>query len=144
LLSKNSTRHRAQFDIRETRARSAISNGSALLTGLDHRSAPARRFRDVINSLASDLGGADVLSEAQIHLVRSAAGLIVLRERLDLRALNDERIDVSEYCRISNSLRRLLATLGLQRTAKDVTPTLDQYLRSKGHTINHEDDAEVD
>jgi hypothetical protein len=131
LLSGNSTRHRAQFDIRETRARSAISNGSALLTGLDHRSAPARRFRDVINSLASDLGGADVLSEAQLQLVRSAAGLIVLRERLDLRALNDERVDTSEYARITNSLRRVLATLGLQRVPRDVTPSLSDYLKRK-------------
>jgi hypothetical protein len=84
------------------------------------------------------------LSEAQLQLVRSAAGLIILRERLDLRALNDERVDVAEYCRISNSLRRVLATIGLQRTAKDVTPTLSEYLRSRGHTINHEDDAEDD
>lgn len=140
-MSRNSTRHRAQFEIRETRARSAISNGSALLTGLDHRSASARRFRDVINSLASDLGGADALSEAQLQLVRSAAGLIVLRERLDLRALNDEAISVAEYARITNSLRRVLATLGLQRVPRDVTPDLQTYIAAKRAKTT---DAEVD
>jgi len=129
---------RDRFEIKDTKARSAIANGSRLLVGLDHRSAPARRYRDLISSIAADLGGYDSLTEAQIQLVRSAAGLVVLRERLDGKALNDERVDVAEYCRISNSLRRVLQTIGLQRVLRNVTPTVEEYLKhGNGHTIEH-------
>lgn len=137
-----SMRDRNRFEIKDTKARSAIANGSRLLTDLDHRSAPARRYRDLISAIASDLGGYDSLSEAQIQLVRSAAGLVVLRERLDLKALHDEKVDTSEYCRISNSLRRVLSTIGLKRVSRDVTPDLRTYLRTRGgQTIEAEDDA---
>jgi hypothetical protein len=108
---------------------------------LDLRSAAARRYRDCVHAIAADLGGYDQLSEAQVQLVRSAAGLVVLRERLDAKALEDERIDVAEYCRISNSLRRVLSTIGLKRVPRDVTPDLQTYLASKrAKTI----EAEVD
>jgi len=131
-------RDRRRFEIRDTKARSAIANGTRLLVNLDHRSAPARRYRDLISAVSADLGGYDRLTEAQIQLVRSAAGLVVLRERLDQKSLNDERIDVAEYCRISNSLRRVLQTIGLQRAARNVTPTVEDYLKhGNGHTIEH-------
>ncbi len=71
------------------------------------------------------------LTEAQLQLVRSAAGLTVLREALDAKALNGERIDVAEYCRISNSLRRLLSTIGLQRIPKDITPSASEYVAQR-------------
>jgi hypothetical protein len=35
------------------------------------------------------------------------------------------------YSRTTNTLRRLLETLGIERRPKDVTPTLDQYLRGR-------------
>jgi hypothetical protein len=45
--------------------RSRISNGAALFVETDHRTAWARRFRDVLGDIVSDLGGADLLSEGQ-------------------------------------------------------------------------------
>ena len=35
------------------------------------------------------------------------------------------------YQRTANSARRLLEAVGLKRQPRDVTPTLDEYLRSK-------------
>jgi hypothetical protein len=35
------------------------------------------------------------------------------------------------YQRAANSLRRLLESVGLERGARDVTPTLEQYLARK-------------
>ena len=44
--------------------------------------------------------------------------------------------------RTANTLRRLLEAVGLHRLPKDVTPTLDQYLK---HKIENEvEDEEVE
>jgi hypothetical protein len=113
---------RRRFDITRSAQRSAIANGSRLLDGLDARSAPARRYRDLANAIAQDIGGLDVLTQAQLQLARSASGLVVLREALDAKLLRGEPVDVAAYCRISNSLRRLLSTIGLKRVPTDITP----------------------
>jgi len=113
---------RRRFDIGPATVRSAIANGSRLLDGIDARSAPARRYRDITSAVASDLGGADQLTEVEQQLVRSFAGLVVLREHLDARALNGEGVSSAQYTRIVNSLRRLAATIGIERRARDVTP----------------------
>jgi hypothetical protein len=49
--------------------RSRVSNGTLLLQGIDGRSAPARRFRDLIHSYLEDF---DVVSEADETLIRTA------------------------------------------------------------------------
>jgi hypothetical protein len=63
--------------------KSRITNGSALLPGVDGRSAWVRRCRDVISSHLSDLGGADNTSAAERSIVRRAATLTVELERLE-------------------------------------------------------------
>ena len=50
--------------------RSAISNGTVLFDGIDHRSAWMRRLRDLIADYVSDLGGEDNLSSSEMILVR--------------------------------------------------------------------------
>jgi hypothetical protein len=129
--------HRKPLAVMSSTVRSAIANGSRLLDGLDARSAPARRYRDVQNDIASDLG--NDLSAAQLHLVRSVSGLVVLREALDARVLNSEPIDTAQYCRLANTLRRCLATLGLQRVPRDVTPDLSSYLQAQAINGNGHD-----
>jgi hypothetical protein len=112
---------RGQSDIPHARVRTAIANGRTILEGVDGRSHVARRYREIGALLASDMGGHDALTEAQKQLVRSAAGLVVLRERLDVKAVNGQEIDAGEYCTISNTLHRVLSTCGLQRIPRDVT-----------------------
>jgi hypothetical protein len=108
--------------------RSSVSNGGAILAGVDGRSLVARRFRDIANAIAEDCGGSDNLTEAKLQLIRSAAGLAVLREDLDAKACNGQVIDVGCYTRITNSLGRVLALVGLERVPTDVTPSLKSYL----------------
>ena len=67
------------------RARSRITNGSALLAGVDGRSMWARRMRDLIEAHTSDLGGVDVCSQAERSLVRRVATLSVELEHLEAR-----------------------------------------------------------
>lgn len=45
------------------------------------------------------------------------------------------------YQKLSNTLRRLLATLGTKRRANDVTPDLQSYLRNRSNqrvTLEHD------
>jgi hypothetical protein len=95
---------------------------------VDGRSTIARRYREIGAAIATDLGGGAELTEAQQQLIRSAAGLVVLREKLDVLAVNGEKVDIGEYTRITNSLTRLLSAIGLERVPRNITPTLSEYL----------------
>jgi hypothetical protein len=114
--------------------KSRITNGSTLLPGVDGRSAWVRRCKDVIASHLSDLGGEDNTSAAERSIVRRASVITTELERLEARfavagAASPEDIDL--YLRASNSLRRLLETVGIARRPRDVTPNLSQYLALK-------------
>src|SRR5215468_8117860 len=116
------------------KARSRITNGNSLLPNVDGRSCWVRRFRDLNALHLSDLGGEDRASEAEKALVRRIATLIVELERLEMcfaeaGQATDHQLEL--YGRTANTLRRLLEAVGLQRRPKNVTPTLDQYLKHK-------------
>lgn len=112
-----------------SKTRSRISNGSAVLEGVDGRSAPARRYRDVLAELISDLGGDP--SGAQNAIARRASALCVVCEQAEAEMVAGGVLDLAEFTTAANSLRRLLSDLGLERRAKDITPSLSQYLASK-------------
>ena len=80
-----------------------------------------------------DLGGDGNITEAERAILRRAATLIVELEKIEVSfALgNDAGYLIDRYQRCANTLSRLLETLGLQRRARDVTPTLSEYLASK-------------
>jgi hypothetical protein len=115
-------------------ARSAVTNGSSLLPNVDGRSLWVRRFRDLLALHLSDLGGADNISEAQKAIARRAAVLIVELEQLEQKFATQgasEGGQLDQYQRVSNTLRRLLESLGLERRSRDVTPKLTEYLAGK-------------
>lgn len=118
-------------DARPPTLRSRVTNGSALfLGGVDGRSATARRFRDLIAAMTSDLGGADLLSEGQRQLIRRAAALAVECERGEARMAGGKSFDLPAYIVGANALRRILVTLGLERRAA-AEPRLADVLRGK-------------
>ena len=63
--------------------RSRVTNGSAVLPGVDGRSTWVRRLRDLISVHIEDLGGDDSISEAERSLVRRAATMTVELERME-------------------------------------------------------------
>jgi hypothetical protein len=94
----------------------------------------ARRLRDLFYLHLSDLGGTDSVSEAERSIVRRAAVLTVELERIESRFALDKGsdADLDLYQRTAGNLRRLLESVGLERRPRDVTPTLAEYLASRG------------
>src|SRR5262249_10852959 len=114
--------------------RSSVTNGRRILPRIvDGRSLWARRYRDVLALHTQDLGGDANITEGERAILRRAATLIVELEQLEVKFASEgsKGYQIDRYQRMSNSLRRLLEALGLQRRQRDVTPTLDQYLRMK-------------
>ena len=107
--------------------RSKVTNGKTLFpTPVDGRSATFRRFRDILAELSSDMGGDP--TEAQTQLARRAAALAAWCEQEEARFVLGEEFDVAAYGTAANTLRRLLSTIGLERKARDITPTIGSYL----------------
>ena len=118
--------------------RSRVTNGSELLPGVDGRSTWHRRCRDLIEMFSDDLGGVETLSSAKQQIVRRCAVTIVELEALELRfatGTGAEPAELDLYQRTSNTLRRNLESLGLERVPKDVTPHLGAYLAGKHHEV---------
>ncbi len=97
---------------------SALTNGSQLfLQRVDGRTAWPRRFRDLPELHHTDLGGDDRLSEGERQIVRRAATLEVVLERLEGEFAAAGRADAEEldlYIRASGALKRLWKAVGLQ------------------------------
>jgi hypothetical protein len=123
---------RAAIDPVPSRQRSRITNGSALLPGVDGRSAWIRRCKDIITQHVSDLGGETNTSAAERSIIRRASVMTVELEQLEAKFALAGQADASDldlYVRASGNLRRLLEAVGLQRRARDISPTLSDLLR---------------
>jgi|SRR5580704_2737211 hypothetical protein len=132
----NSSADSTHIDVPKPQARSRVSNGSAVLPGVDGRSTWVRRLRDLMGLHLSDLGGDDAVSEAERSIVRRVATLTVELERMEAGfavAGEAQPGQLDLYQRTANSLRRLLESIGLQRRPKDVTPDPLQYAARNGH-----------
>jgi hypothetical protein len=110
-------------------ARARVSNGSKLfLPGVDGRSAIARRTRDIFDQLCADLGGFDLLSEAQTQLCRRAAMISIRCEEMEAESVAGQRMDLELYGKLTDRLGRVLQRLGIERTPRDVTPSVKDYV----------------
>jgi hypothetical protein len=117
--ASTSAAKRSAFEPRPANNRARVSNGMRLLNGVDGRSAEARRFRDLIGSLAADLGDPAKLSEAVKALVRQTAAIVVVSERLHAKIVRDEAVDLEQATRVANAAQRGLARLAaLRRPSK--------------------------
>src|SRR5689334_19789048 len=105
--------------------RSAVTNGSAMfLEDVDGCSRQARRFRDILASLVSDLGGPESLSEQQRQLARRGAFLALQCELLEGKAVAGEDIDLVLFGVLTDRQGRTFQRLGIKRVPKDITPSL--------------------
>ncbi|PNE10336.1 MAG: hypothetical protein CR217_14920 [Beijerinckiaceae bacterium] len=90
--SLNSDIRRPVRELKRGKGRSRVTNGSKLLPLSDCRSATARRFRDLYEDIAADLGGLNQLSEGEKQLIRRAALLSAELERQEAMAARNDRL----------------------------------------------------
>ena len=116
---------------RGKRPRSAITSGRKLFIAGDPNSEWSRRYHDLIVGHINDLGGRDMLSEAQLSLIRRASSIECELERLDALLSLGQPVDLPAYASCSSHLRRLFEVLGLKRQPRTVNePTLGDLLRA--------------
>ena len=102
------------------KGRSAVTNRKRPLPPRrrsDAFSAHARRFRDLCKIYAADLGGLDKLTEADLALVRTAAGLTVESERLQCQIVDGKGVNHDAVVRLSSETRRVLERLEARSAA---------------------------
>src|SRR5262245_49221148 len=117
--------------------RSKLTDGRVLLPGVNSQSKWARLYRDMLDVVHEHLGGIDQASELEKLTARRIATLEceLRHQEVTLASLRhagksppDELLDL--YSRVSNSQRRHIEMIGLQRRPKDVTPSLQEYIRA--------------
>ena len=74
---------------------------------------------------------ADQCSESRLQLVRRFAAAAVLAEQMESRLANGEQIDIQEHALLCSTLTRLAQRIGIERRAKEVTPSVSEYLAAK-------------
>jgi hypothetical protein len=101
------------------------------LNDLDKRTAAAKKAHALCASLESDLGGSEVITTAQRELVQRAALLGAVIADFEVKMLRHEPVEFMVYLKAVGVQRRVLATIGLERRPRDVTPSLSEYLEQK-------------
>ncbi len=103
------------------------------LADLDRRTTAARRAFELRDSLIDDLGGEPAVSAMKRAVVEAAATMGAMIEDMAARYLEGQPTDLALYATLANAQRRLLADLGLERRAKDITSETDlqRYLRER-------------
>jgi hypothetical protein len=101
------------------------NNSSSVITGKrmfvnlgDARSAWAKRWADLITAHASDLGGPEVLSEAQLSICRRASAIECELEATEGRMSAGQSIDIGQYARLIGCLCRLFELVGVRGRAR--------------------------
>jgi hypothetical protein len=102
---------------RPSNTRSAISNMPHVLDGLDGRSAKARRFRDLLHSIAANFGGVEALTMAELSQARQAAALMHRSDQLQVAVVQGG--DANELTLLSDQVRRILADLHNSVNSRD-------------------------
>jgi hypothetical protein len=126
--------------------KSKTANGSTqLFAGAMSRSVWARKCRETLAELVTDLGGPENLSAAERNLLRRASVLTTELTRIEEALANSPDILpelILLYAKASGNLRRLLEAVGLRRRPRDITPSLHDYLRSRASTHSEPEDED--
>ena len=114
-----------------TTNRSAVTNGSKLLVGIDGRSPTARRFRDLVQAYSAEIGGD--LSQTEMAMIKAAASLSLTAEMMQADLVNGKMVNPDDLIRLSSEARRLLDALAEKKAGKrkPSTPKLAEYLAQR-------------
>jgi hypothetical protein len=101
---KRTPRRAKRSTSRAQRPRSAVTSGRQLFIEGDPNSAWSRRYHDLVVGHCNDAGGPDLLSEAQLSLIRRAASIECELERLDAMLSAGAEVNLDAYGRASSHL----------------------------------------
>jgi hypothetical protein len=101
------------------------------LSDIDGRTAAARAVRALIADIEADLGGVDRMSAGERAIAARAALGTAMLQHMESVWLSGRPIDIAQYSTLTNSVARSFKMLGLERRAKDVVPSLAQYLDAR-------------
>jgi hypothetical protein len=104
------------------------------LDSLDRRTAAAKNINDLIAAIEADQGGADDMSTARRSIAETTAVATAMIRDLAARWIKGEQVDLGLFATLSNAQRRAFETLGFDRVAKNVTPSVSEYLAQKTTT----------
>jgi hypothetical protein len=103
------------------------------MADIDRRTAAYRNADQLLHEILTDLGGEASASAGQRELAQRAAVLAAMIADSEAKWLRGDPIDLSGYLASVNAHRRILATLGLSRRARDITPDPLEYARRKAN-----------
>lgn len=110
-------------------AATRIGTNNTVLQGVDMRTHGGRRFKELAADLVHHLAGEP--TAPQLAIIRRAAALAAWCEQQESAQAQGGELDIAAFTTATNTLRRLLADLGLERRMRDATPTLEQFLRDR-------------
>ena len=106
---------------------------------IDKSSAAARFFDKMVREVEIDLGGPGELTRIKNELVRAFCGSAVTLRYLNHQVMLGEisEIDLTGYATMASTMLRIGSRLGLERHAKDMTPSVKdiehEYNNNNGH-----------
>ena len=106
----------------------------------DGRPAWSKRWADLIYAHATDLGRPELLSEAQISIIRRASAMECALERQEGRMSMGEAVDIEVYARLASRLCRLLELIGIKRRVQPVDPLSELAKAVEGYAAAPIDD----
>lgn len=115
--------------VSNARAKGKVVAAMLFAADIDGRSIWGRRYRNLVDSIVSDMGGLHTLSELKLGLIRRVAALMIECEKLELPLARGEIADVDLLARLSSHMRRISETIGLERVTKTIEPTLAEIIR---------------
>jgi hypothetical protein len=127
-------------------ARSRTGNGHLFGKDVDLRGAYPRRLRDLLREHVQDLGGEQNTSLAERSICRRICTISVeleLLERKFVIANGASAQDLQLYLSASNTLRRLLESVGLQRRAKLINPPTYEEIAQESNARHAAEAAEL-
>jgi hypothetical protein len=98
----------------------------------------ARLFDKMTGEIENDLGGRDRLSTIARTLVEAYVGAALTMHNLNVRLALGQDIDPGTYGSVVSSMVRVASRLGVQRVARDVTPSVKDYIRH----LNEQDEED--
>ena len=89
----------------------------------------ARRYGEIVSALIAEQGGGGGVSEARMQLIRRFAACSVLAERLEACVVRGAKIEVYEYCKLTDTLVRLAVLLNSGSGTRSPTQNIADFFK---------------